>query len=1491
MNHAFLFKKITLASAISMAYALSTPALAQNSAAYTPDPTSTTLGCGTASVTCYGPVTMMAPNYSAKLKTCGDATCSSNLVTDRTGISAAPLTLAQTSLDTFKAMQTAQYNANKQPSYILDSLGTCNVISTTGDYDCRVYGKRYLSGSGASAVYSGIELLSVGVNISVLKRNTAAMCNGYIPSLGCPNTTSTGVNSANSLSGQTCSTNPMNEAMVSQCLSNPGVGNPINVVTGAKIETKTDLVWPILFSRTYTSDRPTSFSMGAWRHNHDSRLYITQSPYSPSFVMALQFSLENDESIVFVRTSSAAEFTQTSVDQKAYRLEVNANGFLLTLPDGEKRQYASDGSMTSRTMRNGYQYLYSYDTAGRMIQILDSYQRGLSLSYTGSSTFLDSVTSVGVASTAIDTVSYNYVNLLLSAATFNLTETTSYLYTAGRLTGVKDPLNNQYASFTYQADGKATQSKHIADTVSVNQVDMTYATNSITATQNGASNVYTMARDTYTAKNRITSAKLGGTLSNYSISYNNNGQAYRLTAGTLVNTYDISLTTMLPNSRTREDGQEITYTWDNDLRVMTSITEPSPEGTRTTSYGYNNEGLVVSKSVLSGSGETRSQAWSYGTYGKPESATAVDGSITSYDYYSDTDSSPELRGQLKKITNALGQTIEITAYDVRGNPTTMEDENNIQTTFTYDTRGRELTRTRGGSSVTKTYDLAGQLLSATYSNGVTLTYAYDTAHRLKSIISSTGEKALYTYDAYSNITQTNVYKGTVLEQTLNRTFTPLWQLKSAWASTTTEANSLTYNTNGAIATRVDGLNRTTTYGYDSMGNLRTKAEPGMSSTLLRDLDGNLNSYAGGSVTTTTYGWNDFQELLTITSPDSKNQTLTHNASSRTDTMTDNAGILHSLTRDSLGRVTESKHEKAGSSTITETMTYDSGSYAQGRISSANNGTANQIWTWNSQSLVESKTQTVAGVTLALNYAYDTQGQLTGITYPSGMAVTYAWSNGRISSVSVNGQLLISNIIYRASNNDPIGWSWSNGTTYSKSYDANGKVSGVNDSGVITQTTAFDGALRLTSLTDTAGGSFTLTPTYATGNQIASVNAGGVSSSYTFDSNWNRTKRTTPSLIDTISMTTQTNLPYQVVTNPGATKPISYDLNNNVVNNGRGTFLYDLKNNLAQATVSSVVTNYGYDRNSRRVLKTTGTNQSFFIYDELGNLSGEYGNAGSLTAEHIYLGRLPIGVNAGGSVKSVHTDYLGTPRVVTSGSSIVWKWDATDPFGSNAPSVSTLTYNLRFAGQFFDAETGLHDNHYRTYDPLMGRYMQPDPIGLAAGKNPFNYVNQNPLNGTDRDGLLQLDKMKAVGKVNRDGIEFMKLEIPTDYDPSITVVAYQMIGKELRPGEDHRRDCHGVTFGQGQFIWINNDQVDNILKGDRYEQVLRKDAREGDAVLYRQFDTGEVQHSVRVFSIKDANILVVGKGGTQPESFIKKPQAVDDAWKGSEISIEFWRQNP
>lgn len=89
--------------------------------------------------------------------------------------------------------------------------------------------------------------------------------------------------------------------------------------------------------------------------------------------------------------------------------------------------------------------------------------------------------------------------------------------------------------------------------------------------------------------------------------------------------------------------------------------------------------------------------------------------------------------------------------------------------------------------------------------------------------------------------------------------------------------------------------------------------------------------------------------------------------------------------------------------------------------------------------------------------------------------------------------------------------------------------------------------------------------------------------------------------------------------------------------------------------------------------------------------------------------------------------------------MVWRWDS-DPFGTTQPNqnpagLGTFVYNLRFPGQYYQAESGLHYNSLRTYDPQTGRYLESDPIGLAGGINTYSYANSNPISNKDPLGLL------------------------------------------------------------------------------------------------------------------------------------------------------------
>ena len=112
---------------------------------------------------------------------------------------------------------------------------------------------------------------------------------------------------------------------------------------------------------------------------------------------------------------------------------------------------------------------------------------------------------------------------------------------------------------------------------------------------------------------------------------------------------------------------------------------------------------------------------------------------------------------------------------------------------------------------------------------------------------------------------------------------------------------------------------------------------------------------------------------------------------------------------------------------------------------------------------------------------------------------------------------------------------------------------------------------------------------------------------------------------------------------------------------------------------------------------------------------------------------------------LHTDHLNTPRLVTDETKkVVWRNSPlTEPFGMSPVEEdpdgdgNNFTLNLRFPGQYADKETNTNYNYFRDYNPLTGRYLQSDPIGLQGGINTYGYVGGNPLSYTDPTGEAAL----------------------------------------------------------------------------------------------------------------------------------------------------------
>lgn len=194
-----------------------------------------------------------------------------------------------------------------------------------------------------------------------------------------------------------------------------------------------------------------------------------------------------------------------------------------------------------------------------------------------------------------------------------------------------------------------------------------------------------------------------------------------------------------------------------------------------------------------------------------------------------------------------------------------------------------------------------------------------------------------------------------------------------------------------------------------------------------------------------------------------------------------------------------------------------------------------------------------------------------------------------------------------------------------------------------------------------------------------------------------------------------------------------------LNDGLRSYTYDSRQRLVSLTASGKTTAYQYNGLGQRISKTG----MLFMYDLDGHLLGEYDASGNAIQETVWLFDLPIATlrpnGAGAAIYPIHPDELGSPRVITDLSNQpVWRWDS-DAFGNGAPNEdpratgSKFTYNLRFPGQYFDKESGLHYNYFRDYDPGTGRYVQSDPIGLKGGVNTYVYTRGNPLTFADPTG--------------------------------------------------------------------------------------------------------------------------------------------------------------
>ena len=187
-------------------------------------------------------------------------------------------------------------------------------------------------------------------------------------------------------------------------------------------------------------------------------------------------------------------------------------------------------------------------------------------------------------------------------------------------------------------------------------------------------------------------------------------------------------------------------------------------------------------------------------------------------------------------------------------------------------------------------------------------------------------------------------------------------------------------------------------------------------------------------------------------------------------------------------------------------------------------------------------------------------------------------------------------------------------------------------------------------------------------------------------------------------------------------------------------MHDSERRLKSVSANAApIASYGHDGLGRRVRKALpdGTHRKY-VYDLDGRLIAERDEQNQPVRETIFVDGHPVAemVGAPGSttIRYIHTDQIGLPRLMTDASGAVI-WDSTFmPFGEQVSATGSTSTDHRFQGQIADAHAGLYYNYFRDYDPTLGRYIQSDPIGLRGGLNRVIYVHANPLLGIDPRGL-------------------------------------------------------------------------------------------------------------------------------------------------------------
>ncbi|MDH3976734.1 MAG: MopE-related protein [Deltaproteobacteria bacterium] len=774
----------------------------------------------------------------------------------------------------------------------------------------------------------------------------------------------------------------------------------------------------------------------------------------------------------------------------------------------------------------------------------------------------------------------------------------------------------------------------------------------------------------------------------------------------------------------------------------------SPDNQRESIYRYDgNDNLLVSvEKELVGAMRAYSTTYSYNAFGLlSTTSTPLEGAF-------DDAGLP-----VSSITNTY-------RYDDKGQTTYIGDSLGRETFIHYSTIGAEkhvtTTDPLGRVSIV-VYDDKDRLISSTAPSSVTgvdasTSYTYGVLGNMSTVTDTAGRVTRYKYDSLGRMVQ-------------------------IIGSNDTRITNV-YNTDGSIESVIDAEGNKTSYSYTNLGQQKVIIDALNNATFMSYSAAGCGSCGGGvdklaQVTdangkATTYTYDKLGRLLSESDATGLQKSLSYNTNRYEYTKTDARGIAVTYVNDYMGRLIVKKVDGV----TKETYSY----YLNGGLHTAQKDGLTYSYTYYAGGQVRDVSDS-NGKTLS--YKYNAAGSRTEVKISDGVnpdrTLTYNYTDANQLD-TITAEPGVFDFDYRVDGSRET-LSYPNGVTTSYSYDASGRLKGINSVNssaatiIFSTYSTFDKVGNRTMIisgdgTETSTSSYSYDDLYrltdAGHSRVGGTEEGSQFENYTYDAIGNRQAMGNDML----------NNFYPGYEIPEGSDP-DYDYHKDANDNfwtpitvkwGQTSFDYDYENRLTRVkrtfNNSSTVVDYAYDVFGRRIERKVTTDGTLllttnYLYDNE-DIVAIYEN-GTLTKEFIHGPGIdePLAIKTGGSWNYYHADGLGSVMALTDGSGAkVGSTYGYDSFGNLVKGSLDKVYT--YTGREWDVEAGLYYYRARFYDPEVGRFISKDPIGFAAGDvNLYSYVGQNPVNYNDPMGLEKLPE--CVTKLLSpyfDGLDLKQIEI-------------------------------------------------------------------------------------------------------------------------------------